>query len=99
MWSVPKENVAAVKRAAARHGVTVKQLAEDWNQIFQKAPADMTMNDQQKHMMEIAKASKSTMSIGMMAAPSAPMIEYALTNVAADGRTDPHGSAKITVAL
>src|SRR5215831_7952460 len=97
MWSVPKENVDAVKRAAARHGVTVKQLAEDWNQILQKAAADMTMNDQQKHMMETAKASKSTMGIGMMAAPSAPMIEYALTRW--PDRTDPHGSAKITVPL
>src|SRR5215472_7581344 len=53
MWSVPKENVDAVKRAAARHGVTVKQLAEDWNQIFHKAPVNMTINDQQKHMMDI----------------------------------------------
>ena len=100
MWSVPKENVEAVKRAAARHGVTVKRLAEDWNQVLHKAPADMTMNDQQKHMMEIAKAAKSTVGIGMMAAPFAPMIEYALTKGAtATGRTDPHGSAKITVAL
>jgi hypothetical protein len=30
-------------------------------------------------MMDMAKASKSTMGVGMMAAPMAPMVEYALT--------------------
>ena len=100
MWSVPKENVEAVKQAAVRYGVIVKQLSEDWNQIFQKAPANITISDQQKHMMEIAKAAKSTIGIGMMAAPFGPMVEYALTkDVATDGRTDPHGFAKIRVAL
>jgi len=100
MWSVPKENVEAVKQAAIRYGVIVKQLSDGWNQIFQKAPADITISDQQKHMMEIAKAAKSTIGIGMMAAPFGPMVEYALTkDVATDGRTDPHGFAKISVAL
>jgi hypothetical protein len=100
MWSVPKKNVEAVKQAALRYGVIVKQLSKDWNQIFQKAPANITISDQQKHMMEIAKAAKSTIGVGMMAAPFGPMVEYALTkSVATDGRTDPHGFAKIRVAL
>src|SRR5262249_20081234 len=84
-----------VKQAAVRYGVIVKQLSEDWNQIFQKAPANITISDQQKHMMEIAKAAKSTIGIGMMAAPFGPMVEYALTkDVAPDDRTDPHGRAR-----
>src|SRR5262245_3467949 len=31
MWAVPKRNIEAVKRAAARHGVGVDQLGNDWN--------------------------------------------------------------------
>ena len=69
MWEVPKENVEAVKKAAAEHGANATQLGSDWNQVFHTAPADMKMTDKQKTMMEHAKASKSTMGVGMMAAP------------------------------
>jgi metallopeptidase family M12-like protein len=79
MWAVPKGNVDAVKKAAAQHGVGVNQLGSDWNHIFHSAPADMQMNDKQKSMMDQAKASRSTSNVGMMAAPVAPMVEYALT--------------------
>ena len=58
----PKEGVEAVKKAAARHGVSVKELGADWNQVSQQAPADLRMDDKQKQMMEIAKAAKSTIA-------------------------------------
>ena len=41
MWEVPKENVDAVKKAAAEHGANATQLGSDWNQVFHSAPADM----------------------------------------------------------
>ena len=100
VWSVPKGKVEAVKKAAAQHGVTVKALGVDWNHVFHKAPADLSMNDTQKTMMEHAKASKSTIGVGMMAAPFAPMVEYALTKEAGAGaQAHSNDPAKITVAL
>jgi hypothetical protein len=98
MWAVPKENVDAVKKAAAEHGVGVNQLGAGWNQVFHQAPADMKMNDKQKNMMEMAKGSRSTMEVGMMAAPMAPVVEYALTK---DHNTPAASQefAKITVKL
>src|SRR5262245_45694186 len=47
VWSVPKEKVDAVRKAAARHGVTMSQLGTTWRQIFHKAPANMKMSDKQ----------------------------------------------------
>ena len=102
MWEVPKENVDAVKKAAAEHGANATQLGSDWNQVFHKAPADMKMNDKQKTMMEHAKASKSTMGVGMMATPMAPMVEYALTKDAGPNIGGPATSkeaARITIKL
>ncbi len=98
MWAVPKENVDAVKKAAAEHGVGVNPLGSDWNQLFHKAPTDMSMDDKQKTMMEKAKASTSTMGVGMMATPMAPMVEYALTK----DHNDPAASrnpARISIAV
>jgi hypothetical protein len=98
MWSVPKENVEDVKKAAAQHGVGVSQLGADWNHVLHSAPADMAMTDKQKSIIEQAKASKATVGVGMMAAPGAPMVEYALTKNAGKS-TAPKGLPKITVAL
>ena len=58
MWEVPKENVEAVKKAAAEHGAAATQLGADWNHVFHSAPADMRMNARQRSMIELAKASK-----------------------------------------
>ena len=79
MWEVPKENVEAVKKAAAEHGAAATQLGADYNEMFHSAPADMRMSPKQSQMMEMAKTSKSTMGVGMMATPMAPMVEFALT--------------------
>jgi hypothetical protein len=98
MWAVPKRNVAAVKRAAAQHGVGVEQLGNDWNHVFHSAPGTMQMDDKQKAMMERAKASRASMGVGMMMAPGAPTVEYALTKDA-DQPAASHDAAKIIVRL
>jgi hypothetical protein len=102
MWDVPKENVEAVKKAAAEHGAAANQLGTDWNDVFRSAPSDMRMNAKQAEMMDKAKASKSTMGVGMMAAPMAPMVEYALTKDAGPNIGAPPSSrdpARITIKL
>jgi hypothetical protein len=102
MWEVPKENVDAVKKAAAENGANATQLGSDWNHVFHSPPADMTMNEKQKAMMDNAKASASTMGVGMMAAPMAPMVEYALTKDAGPNIGSPPTSkeaARVTIKL
>ena len=102
MWEVPKENVDAVKKAAAEHGANATPLGSDWNQVFHSMPSDMKMNDKQKTMMDQAKESKSTMGVGMMATPMAPMVEYALTKDAGPNIGGPATSkeaARITIKL
>ena len=102
MWEVPKENVEAVKKAAADHGALATQLGNDWNHMFHSAPADMKMNDKQKTMMDHAKESRATMGVGMMAAPMAPMVEYALTKDAGPNIGGPATSqeaARISIKL
>jgi hypothetical protein len=102
MWEVPKENVEAVKKAAAAHGAVANSLGSDWNEVFHSAPADMRMNPKQSQMMDMAKTSKSTMGVGMMAAPMAPMVEFALTKDAGPNIGGPATSkeaARISVKL
>jgi hypothetical protein len=102
MWEVPKENVEAVKKAAAEHGAVANPLGSDWNEVFHSAPADMRMNPKQSQMMEMAKTSKSTMGVGMMASPMAPMVEFALTKDAGPNIGGPAASkeaARISVKL
>jgi hypothetical protein len=55
------------------------QLGNDFNHVFQSAPPTLPMDDKQKSMMDRAKASRASMGVGMMLAPRAPTVEYALT--------------------
>ena len=98
VWMVPKEKVESVRQTAARHGVLMSRLSATWNHIFHKAPADTKVNDRQTAMMERAMASRATMGVGMMAAPSPPMVEYALTKDA-NAQGPAKDAAHITVAL
>jgi hypothetical protein len=79
VWMVPRGKADDVKRAAARQGVIMSALSATWNHVFHKAPADTKMNDKQKSMVDRAKASSSTMGVGIMATSAPPMVEYALT--------------------
>src|SRR5262245_57318149 len=47
MWEVPKENVEAVKKAAAEHGAAANQLGADYNEVFHSAPSHMKMSPKQ----------------------------------------------------
>jgi hypothetical protein len=97
VWLVPKESMAAVRRTAARHGVIMNQLGTTWTHVFHRARADKKLNDKQKSIIDRAKASNATMGVGMMVAPSAPMVEYALFK---DVNTPTSKDvAKITLAL
>ncbi len=102
MWEVPKENVEAVKKAAVEHGAAATQLGANYNEMFHPAPADMRMSPKQSQMMEMAKTSRSTMGVGMMATPMAPMVEFALTKDAGPNIVAPpttKEAAKIRVKL
>jgi hypothetical protein len=75
-----------------------REPIDNWRQIFRLAPADIKMNDKQKQLMEIARASRSTIEVGVMQTPMAPVVEYALTKDA-ETQTPSKDSTKITVAL
>ena len=98
MWSVPNENVGAVKKVAARHGVSVNQLGADWDRVFRSARPDVIMNDKQKTMIELATASKATVGVRMMATAFPPVVEYALTKEATS-QAPARDAATISVAL
>jgi hypothetical protein len=97
VWTVPKSRVKDVRNAAARRGVMMSALGATWNHIFRKAPSDTKMNDQQKSMLDKAKASRATMGVDIMTATAAPMVEYALTKDLS--APDPRNAPSITVAL
>ena len=99
VWTVPKQNVAAVQKEASRHGVVMSQLAAGWNQLLRRLPAQQRkMNARQQAMMEGAKASAATLGVGMMATPPPPMMEYALIKDA-DLPAASQRASTITVAL
>jgi len=98
VWTVPKNDVEGVRKAAARYGVAMSKLSATWNQIFHKAPADAKMNDRQKLIVDRAKTSAATTAVGLMAAPPPPMVEYALTKDAS-APSSAQDAASITVAL
>jgi hypothetical protein len=94
VWSVPKKKVGAVKKAASRYGVAMKQLGTTWNHVFQKLRADMRISDKQRSIVDRAKASAATLGVGMVAAPPPALVEYALVKDASSPE-----ATKITVAL
>jgi Metallo-peptidase family M12 len=99
VWTVPKENVAAVQREGSRHGVVMSQLASGWNQLLRWPPTQQRrVNTRQQAMMNGARASPSTIGVGMMTAPAPPMMEYALIKDA-DLPEASRRASTITVAL
>ena len=98
VWMVPKSKVEGVRKAAARHGVVMNRLSETWNQVFRKAPAEASISDRQRSLIDRAKASLAALGVGMMVAPRAPMVEYALTREA-DVQGPGRDAASITVTL
>src|SRR5262245_11133449 len=98
VWTVPKNDVEGVRKAAARYGVAMSKLSATWNQIFHKAPVDAKLNDKQKLIVDRAKTSEVTTAVGLMAEPAPPMVEYALIKDAGTASAAKE-AASITVAL
>src|SRR5581483_1259377 len=94
VWSVPKQNVGAVKKAAARYGAAMQQLGATWNHVFQKLRADTPLTARQRSIADQARTSAAVVAVGTMGAPPPPMVEYALIKEAGSAR-----AANITVAL
>lgn len=95
MWSVPKQSAAAVKSAAAEHGLGVHELDDGWNHILQPASPDIKLSNQQKAMVDRIRSSKATRHVGIMVASAPAAVEYALT-------ADAHNKqsvAKIVLAI
>jgi hypothetical protein len=95
MWSVPRANVEAVRKAAAEHGLEVQELGHDWNRLFHPAPADIKLTPQQQAIIDQISASKSTQGLRLMVASAPSVVEYALT---ADA-TNKKAAAGITLML
>ena len=98
VWTVPKENVAAVQKEASRRGVVMSQLTAGWNQLLRRPPAQRMMNTRQQAIVDGAKASAATLGVGVMATPPPPMMEYALIKDAGLPVAS-QGASTINVAL
>ena len=95
-WSVPKHKVEAIKQAAAKFGLIVREADEASTHILQAKPADtMTLTDKQRAMMDLAKASKGTMNVRLVLGPTPEMLEHALTRKSEEG----YGLTEIKVCL
>jgi hypothetical protein len=90
VWALPRNRVAAVKRAAGRFGVAVDEFPPDWNHVLRPVPAPKNIGDDRK-----TESSGTPKELSMALPPRAAMVEYALTR---DAR-DPNKSAKIVVTL
>ena len=94
-WSVPKSQVEAVKKEAAKRGVVVTELGgARFEHMMQSAPDDTKLNAKQRAMLERAKAAKATQGVKLMMGPPPAVLEHALTKEPgrSDGGQD-HGRA------
>jgi hypothetical protein len=84
-WALPKARAEAVRAAAVNARIVVHQLGENW-MLFAPRPASAPMSDEQRAIVDQARASQATVGVKMMAAPAAPIVEYAmLSNQPASG--------------
>jgi hypothetical protein len=79
MWSIPRGNLKAVSRRAARHGVRLRHVGADWNLLFHSVPGDTRFSEKQKALLEGAATSEATLGVAVMETPAPPIVEYALT--------------------
>jgi peptidyl-Asp metalloendopeptidase len=97
-WTVPKEKVDTVRKAAAKSGVVVSEIGSDWHHIFHAPPSDVALSDTQRSLVQLARVSKAITGIKLLAGPPPAMLEHALTKDA-NAPTASKGVAKITIAL
>ena len=98
VWSLAHNRVAAVKRAAARFGVGVDELAADWNYVLRPVPAPTICSSDRKAERAQANNPGPPTEISMVLPPRAAMVEYALTKGVRE-ETSPGRPAKIVVKL
>lgn len=84
VWSLPKSKVEAVKKAAAQHGAVLTEIGPNSHHVIRSAPADMKLSEKHKTIMDLAKASKSTVGVRLVEGPPLEMLEHALTSGAND---------------
>jgi hypothetical protein len=66
MWSLPKANVDAVKKAAAAYGASVYQLGDDaWNEVFHPMPGAKGTAERRKAVKDRATSSGEAKRIFM----------------------------------
>ena len=84
VWSVPKSKVEAVRKTAAQQGAVVTEVGPDSHHVVRAAPADTKMGEKHKAVMDLAKASKSTVGIRLVTGPPPQLLEHVLTSSAQD---------------
>jgi hypothetical protein len=97
-WSVPKSKVEAVRKAAAKFGLTVTEVGEKSHDLFHFAPDKMKLTDKQRSMMDLAKSSKGTMGVKLVMGPSPALLEHELTRSTKEASSSDE-LAKIIVSL
>lgn len=98
MWSVPSENLEALKRAANERGTEIMVLDSNWNRTLTPMTTHGPMTDQQEKMMKDTMASKAVMGMSMTSLPDAKVLEYALTKGMNDPASDP-ATATLVIPL
>ena len=78
MWSMPSSRIEGVIRQGEALGVKMTRLSADWNQILKPPSTPMVMSRLQETTLKVLVGAKETMGVGMMASPSAAVVEYAL---------------------
>ena len=78
VWKVPRNLIGRVKAHCEKTGVDITPVPPDWNQILKPPPKLLSMTNAQELILNAIKSGKQTMHVGLMAAPDAALIEYAL---------------------
>jgi len=78
MWSMPSSRIESVLRKGETLGVRMVRLAPDWNQILTSQTAPISLSSVQEAVIKNLEGTKETTGFGMMASPSAAVVEYAL---------------------
>ena len=96
-WTLPKDQLEQVKKAAAKQGLLVTELGPGFDHVFRATPPDLNITGKQKSLVDFANTAKATTGVKIMSGPAPSMLEYALTR---DAKV-PAGVAapKLTVAL
>jgi metallopeptidase family M12-like protein len=97
-WMVPKESIETLMTAAAKTGVVVTKIGPDWRSVFRPAPTDTAFDERQSSLVTLAKASKATAGVKIVAGPPRGLFEYVLTKDASDS-TGSKDAARISLAL